>query len=81
MSNQVGITRMLPGIRNVIRVAESFAVGLPLRHYAPKSRAAEDYQLFTDSVVDLGSVNYQKSTKLLLTKPYSKSYYYCCYHY
>lgn len=53
VSNQFGISRMLPGIRNDIRVAESFAAGQPVRYYAPKSRAAQDYQSFTDAVMEL----------------------------
>jgi chromosome partitioning protein len=44
---------MLPGIRNDIRVAESFAAGQPVRYYAPKSRAGQDYQNLTDAVLAL----------------------------
>jgi chromosome partitioning protein len=53
VSNQFGISRMLPGIRNDIRVAESFAAGQPVRYYSPKCRATEDYQHFTGSVIEL----------------------------
>jgi chromosome partitioning protein len=34
---------VLAGIRNDIKLAESFAAGLPARHYAPSSRGAQDY--------------------------------------
>ena len=40
---QFGEDRLLPGVRNDIRVAEAFAVGQPLRVFAPKCRAASDY--------------------------------------
>ncbi|OQW79914.1 MAG: hypothetical protein BVN35_00590 [Proteobacteria bacterium ST_bin11] len=53
ISSQFGATRMLPGIRNDIRVAESFSVGQPVRYYAPKTRATEDYQHLTDAVLRL----------------------------
>jgi chromosome partitioning protein len=43
VSNQFGASRLLPVIRNDIRLSESFAVGKPIRYYAPKSRAAEDF--------------------------------------
>lgn len=50
VSSQFGATRMLPGVRNDIRVAESFAAGMPVRYFAPKTRAALDYQSLTLSV-------------------------------
>lgn len=43
VSNQFGASRLLPVIRNDIRLSESFAAGKPIRYYAPKSRAAEDF--------------------------------------
>ncbi|MDP2096987.1 MAG: ParA family protein [Methylococcales bacterium] len=43
VSRQFGAHRVMEGIRNDIRLAESFAVGKPIRYYAPKSRAAEDF--------------------------------------
>jgi len=44
-----GPSRLLPGIRNDIRVAEAFAIGKPIRYYAHKSRGAEDFtQLASD---------------------------------
>jgi chromosome partitioning protein len=51
VSHQFGASRMLSGIRNDIRIAESFAAGKPVRYYAPKSRAAEDYQSVTEAVL------------------------------
>ena len=43
VTHQFGASRMLPGIRNDIRLAESFGVGKPIRYFAPKSRGAEDF--------------------------------------
>lgn len=43
VSRQFGAHRVMAGIRNDIRLAESFAVGKPIRYYAPQSRAAEDF--------------------------------------
>jgi chromosome partitioning protein len=40
---QFGAHRVLPGIRNDIRLAEAFAAGQPVRLYAPKSRGATDF--------------------------------------
>lgn len=53
ISSQFGALRMLPGVRNDIRVAESFAAGQPVRYYAPKSRAAHDYQQLADAATVL----------------------------
>jgi chromosome partitioning protein len=52
VAHQFGATRMLSGIRNDIRVAESFAAGKPVRYYAAKSRAAEDYLAVTASLLE-----------------------------
>jgi chromosome partitioning protein len=43
VEHQFGASRMLPAISNDIRLAESFGAGIPIRYYAPKSRAAEDF--------------------------------------
>lgn len=43
MTEQFGAHRLLPCIRTDIRLAESFAAGLPIRIYAPKSRSGEDF--------------------------------------
>jgi len=43
VSHQFGASRLLPAIRSDIRAAEAFAAGKPIRYYAPKSRAAEDF--------------------------------------
>jgi chromosome partitioning protein len=43
VAHQFGASRLLPNIRSDIRLAESFAAGQPIRYYAPKSRAAEDF--------------------------------------
>ena len=51
VAHQFGASRMLEGVRNDIRVAESFAAGKPVRYYAPKSRAAKDYAAVAASVL------------------------------
>lgn len=43
VSHEFGALKALVGIRNDIRLAESFAAGMPIRFYAPKSRGAEDF--------------------------------------
>lgn len=43
VARQFGAPRLLAGIRNDIKLAESFAAGLPARHYASNSRGAQDY--------------------------------------
>lgn len=43
VSRQFGAHRVLKGIRNDIRLAEAFAAGRPVRHYASGSRGAEDF--------------------------------------
>jgi chromosome partitioning protein len=43
VAQQFGASRMLPNIRNDIRLAESFGAGKPIRYYAPQSRAAQDF--------------------------------------
>ena len=43
VTRQYGAPRVLPGIRNDIKLAEAFAVGKPVRSYAPSSRGAQDF--------------------------------------
>ena len=43
VSRQFGAARVLKGIRNDIKLAEAFAVGQPVRYYAPGSRGAQDF--------------------------------------
>ncbi len=43
VSRQFGAHRVLTGIRSDIRLAEAFAAGKPVRHYAPTSRGALDF--------------------------------------
>ena len=52
VAHQFGASRMLTGIRNDIRVAESFLAGKPVRYYAPKSRAAEDFRAVAEDLVE-----------------------------
>lgn len=51
VAQQFGALKILPGIRNDIRVAESFAAGKPLSAFAPSCRAAQDYQRAVESVL------------------------------
>jgi chromosome partitioning protein len=51
VAHQFGASRMLPSIRNDIRLAESFGAGQPVRVFAPKSRAAEDYRAATQAIL------------------------------
>ncbi|EGW23331.1 ParA family protein [Methylobacter tundripaludum] len=55
VSRQFGAHRVMSGIRNDIRLAESFAAGKPIRYYAPKSRAAEDFAQLGAVLVQLCS--------------------------
>lgn len=55
VSRQFGAHRVLTGIRNDIRLAESFASGKPIRYYAAKSRAAEDFAQLGDALAQLCS--------------------------
>lgn len=50
VAREFGTARVLPGIRNDIRLAESFAVGRPIRYYAPRSRGAEDFGLLGHTI-------------------------------
>ncbi len=43
VGRQFGAQRVLPGIRNDIRLAEAFAAGKPIRAYAPGCRGALDF--------------------------------------
>jgi chromosome partitioning protein len=43
IEHQFGAPKVLAGIRTDIKLAESFGTGQPIRIYAPKSRAAEDF--------------------------------------
>lgn len=53
VSRQFGSLRVLPGIRSDIRIAESFGVGKPVRHYAPKSRGAQDFSQLAAHLIPL----------------------------
>jgi chromosome partitioning protein len=50
IAHQFGGPRVLAGIRNDIKLAESFGVGQPIRYYAPKSRAAGDFAVLGGTV-------------------------------
>lgn len=51
VARQFGSLRVLPGVRNDIRLAESFAAGKPIRYYAQKSRGAEDFEQLAASII------------------------------
>jgi chromosome partitioning protein len=53
VEHQFGASRMLPVIRNDIRLVEAFGEGKPIRHYAPKSRAAEDFAQLGELIAKL----------------------------
>jgi chromosome partitioning protein len=53
VSRQFGATRVLSGIRNDIKLAEAFAVGKPIRYYAPQSRGAQDFSALAISLSQL----------------------------
>lgn len=53
MALQFGPHRVLQGIRSDIRLAEAFAAGRPVRHYAPKCRGAEDFAALAASLVGI----------------------------
>lgn len=47
---QFGRERLFAGIRGDIKLAESFAAGRPIRDYAPRSRANQDYQAVFNAI-------------------------------
>ncbi|MBN2232894.1 MAG: ParA family protein [Deltaproteobacteria bacterium] len=49
---EFGAKRVLPGIRNDIRLAESFAAGRPIRLYSPHCRGAEDFLSLARGIAD-----------------------------
>ena len=50
IAHQFGAPRVLPGIRTDIKLAEAFGAGQPIRVYAPRSRAAEDFRQLGETV-------------------------------
>ncbi|WP_075354295.1 ParA family protein [Desulfovibrio sp. DV] len=52
VARQFGDLRILPGIRNDIRLAESFGAGKPIHYYAPQSRAAEDFAILAAVITE-----------------------------
>ena len=50
VSHQFGSFKLLPPVRNDIRLAESFAIGRPIRYSAPSSRAAQDFAEIGDII-------------------------------
>ena len=53
VARQFGAPRVLPGIRNDIKLAEAFAVGQPVRAYAPSSRGAQDFSALAACLTQL----------------------------
>jgi chromosome partitioning protein len=50
LARQYGAEKMFPAIRSDVHLAEAFAIGKPIRAFAPRSRGALDYRLLTDAV-------------------------------
>lgn len=50
VSRQFGAHRVMPGIRNDIRLAEAFSVGKPVRNYASRCRGANDFSALAKSI-------------------------------
>ncbi len=50
VSRQFGAHRVMPGIRNDIRLAEAFSVGKPVRNYASRCRGANDFSALAKSL-------------------------------
>lgn len=48
-----GAARLFPGIRNDIRLVESFRFGQPIRCFAPKSRGADDFRNLGSTIAHL----------------------------
>ncbi|MBT8763069.1 ParA family protein [Desulfohalobiaceae bacterium Ax17] len=53
LTAQFGQQRILRGIRTNVRLAEAFAAGQPVSHYAPKSPGAMDYHLLAEELETL----------------------------
>lgn len=51
LSQNFGSQRILPGIRNDIKVVESFEKKMPLIFYAPLSRAGLDFKALVDEIL------------------------------
>lgn len=51
VGHQFGHERLLPAIRNDIRLAEAFAAGQPIQRYAPRTRGAEDFAALATEVL------------------------------
>jgi chromosome partitioning protein len=46
-----GASRILPSVRMDIRLAEAFGASMPVREYAPRSRAAQDFSELVDEII------------------------------
>jgi chromosome partitioning protein len=53
VSRQFGANRIMPGIRNDIRLAEAFAAGKPIRDYAARCRGAHDFSALAENLVTM----------------------------
>lgn len=53
VARQFGAPRVLPGVRNDIKLAEAFSVGQPVRTYAASSRGAQDFAALASCVTQL----------------------------
>ncbi|WP_028842513.1 ParA family protein [Thermodesulfovibrio yellowstonii] len=51
LSTGFGKEKMLPGIRNDIKIVEAFENKMPLIYYAPTSRASADFKILADELL------------------------------
>lgn len=54
LAQTFGSQRLLRGIRQDVRLAEAFGVGVPIRQHAPRSRGAMDYYMLTEELLARG---------------------------
>ena len=69
MVKQFGARRVLPGIRNDIRLVEAFAAGLPIRLYAPASRGAADFAQLAQQLSATLPCAQRKAPPAVMTDP------------
>lgn len=53
ISRQFGALRVMSGIRNDIRLAESFTAGKPICHYAARCRGADDFSYLVENLLTM----------------------------
>lgn len=74
VARQFGAHRVLPGIRNDVKLAEAFAAGQPVRYYAPASRGAQDFAALATSLLPAladAAPNYAADARATMPTRYS----------